>query len=313
MRKILLIILAPLILLLLISFSNSLNLKNAFAQTAGHVVISEIQIGGSTSNDEFIELYNPTDSEVDLTDWEILRKTALGTEFTLIATLSGNIQSHGYFLIAHSEYDGAVSSDQQYSENPLAANNTVLLKDNLGADVDKVGMGAAVDFEGTDSASSPANNRSIERKAFSQSSSSDMIAGGLHENSGNGEDSDDNSLDFILRPTNSGTDPQNTSSPTENPSESTPTETPTPTDETTPTPTLSPTDDPSPTSTATPTLTSAPTEEPTPTEIVTPTPTPTATPSKVKLLGFFPLSRTVCYLDFSRGFFVFPRISCITL
>ena len=44
---------------------------NVFSATASHVVISEIQIAGGNSNDEFVELYNPTNASVNLTGWRL--------------------------------------------------------------------------------------------------------------------------------------------------------------------------------------------------------------------------------------------------
>lgn len=265
-----------------------------FSAMATHVVISEVQVGGGTSTDEFIELYNPTNAEVDLTGWELLRKTASGEEFTSLVTLSGTVPAHGFFLVAHSDYDGSVTEDVTYSDTSLSANNTLLLEDEENVSVDKVGMGTALDFEGTGTASSPANERSIERKALPESVANDMVSGGAHNLLGNGEDSDDNDVDFVLRPAASGTEPQNTSStaevPTATPSPTasatptataTPTSTPTPTQSSTPTPTVTSSPTPTPTATPSPTSTASPTPSPTMTPSPTPTPTttPTVTPS----------------------------------
>ncbi len=305
MRRILPII-AALFILLYVFLLNRNNTSLVSAELASHVVISEIQISGggdtSVTTDEFVELYNPTGSSVDLTGWHLMRKTSGGVDPILVATLSGSIASHGFFLIAHTNYDGAVNENQTYDSENIASNNTVILhSDGLG-DVDKVGMGTASDFEGTDQTSSPANNRSIERKAFASSLLTDMVNGGAHALAGNGEDSDDNAADFVYRTTVQGADPQNASSPIETPTEVTPsvtptpseepTQTPTPTEEltSTPTPTVESTSTPTPTEepTNTPTPTSEPTQtptsSPTPTEILEPTSTPTASPTPTEEL-----------------------------
>lgn len=252
-----------------------------FSEVAGHIVISEIQVGGGVADDEFVELYNPTASNVDMTGWRLTRKTSTGTQSNLVSSISGTISSHGYFLIAHPDYDGSATEDMVYSAttSALAANNTVLLYSDAGTTtVDKVGMGTATDNE-TATTSNPANNGSIERKPGESNSSG-----------GNGEDTDNNSNDFALRTTS---EPQNSSSATEEPASPTPTGTVTPTSTEsptesptgspteTPTPTLEPSPTESPTSTPSPTLTPTltPTETPTPTLEPTESPTPTLTPT----------------------------------
>ena len=69
------------------------------------VVINEIQI--SPINERFIELYNPDNSDTDLTGWYIQRKTATGASFSSLVTstqLNNKIiKSKGYFLISRSQ------------------------------------------------------------------------------------------------------------------------------------------------------------------------------------------------------------------
>src|SRR3990170_744141 len=72
---------------------------------ASHIVISEIQVGGSVANDEFVELYNPTGDAVDLTGWRLRKEGP--SPLNLVLSMSGVIAPHGYFLIAHPAYDTA--------------------------------------------------------------------------------------------------------------------------------------------------------------------------------------------------------------
>ncbi|OGM24143.1 hypothetical protein A2715_01430 [Candidatus Woesebacteria bacterium RIFCSPHIGHO2_01_FULL_39_32] len=191
--------------------------KNTYS-LANHIVISEVQVGGSVAGDEFVELYNPTNVYVNISGWRLTRKTSSGIQYPLVSNLSGLIAPYGYILITPpSEYDGGVSADITYSisDERITADNTVLLYSDAGKTiVDKVGMGIATDFE-TAATSSPSNNSSIERKAKVSSDATSMGVGGSDELEGNGQDSFNNLNDFIIRTTSN---PQNSSSATETPS-----------------------------------------------------------------------------------------------
>lgn len=271
---------------------------------ATHLVISQVQIHGiSLAGDEFVELYNPTGSSVDMTGWKLKKKTSGGTESNLVASLSGALPSHKYFLITSPTYTGSATSDMGYSatSSAIASDNTVLLYNSTdtGA-VDKVGMGTAADFENT-AIGNPADGGSVERK--------------LDDTSGHGTDTDNNSLDFSLlnvsTPRNSLTivsTPTPTATPTATPT-STPTVTPTVT------PTATPTSTPTVTPTATPT--STPTSSPTATPTATPSPTPTSTPHGGPIVGVFdfPTIRIECRIQYTvvqHGWFfaIFPKITC---
>ena len=279
-------VLTILVSILALFLLNSKNPNQVFSDTADYIVISEVQIGGGTADDEFVELYNPTSTSVNLSGWRLTRKTSGGTQSNLVASISGNIASHGYFLIAHPDYDGSVAEDLVYSatSSAMAANNTVLLYSDAEVTlVDKVGMGTATDVE-TTATLNPSTDGSAERKAHSSSTSESMGSGGADETHGNGEDTNNNLNDFVTRTTS---DPQNSLSTTETPPAETPTATLTPTETTTPTTEPTPTSEPTatltptlePTSTEEPSPTLTPTIEPTVTESLTPTLTPTLEPS----------------------------------
>lgn len=241
------------------------NVPNAKAEQADHIVISEVQIGivGASTN-EFVELYNPTENDIDLSNWKLTRKTGGGVESDLVSTLSGTIKSHGYFLITHpAGYDGSVSADAVYSqENSIGADNTILIyKDSGSTLIDKLGFNSSSDFE-EETETSPSAGTSRERRATGSSTSTSMAVGGVDEFRGNGEDTDNNADDFVAR---SIPQPQNSLSSIEPALIQTPTESPTetPTATHSPTPTITPTQTPTPTTT----------QSPTPTATVTPTPT----------------------------------------
>lgn len=291
MRKIFLLIVPLFVIGIFLTLSFFPNIS--VLSLSNHVVISEIQIAGDgadAANDEFVELYNPTSSDIVMTNWRLTRQNSGGTEANLVEDLDGTIPANGYFLIGHGTgYNGATALNVNYSaaSNALTNSYTVLLYSDAGVTlVDKVGFGMATDPEGTAFATNPAANGSIERKASSTSTSETM--GGSEATAGNGEDSDNNSVDFVTRTVS---DPQNASSTAEIPAITpTPTVTPTPsvTPPITPTPTPTVTLTPTPSDTPTPTETPTPTNTPTGTLTQTPTETPTLTPSLTPTLTLTP-------------------------
>lgn len=186
---------------------------------ATQVVISEVQIKGDGRNindDEFVELYNPTSTQIVMDRWRLTRKNSAGSQENLVLILSGTIPAFRHFLIVDGDgYNGSVSGDALYSapHNALTNNYTVLLYSDAGTLVDKVGFGVPSDSETTPFSSNPSNNGSIERKAYSSSTEISMTSG-PDATMGNGYDTDNNSNDFVTRTTS---DPQNTASSPEMP------------------------------------------------------------------------------------------------
>ncbi|MDP2790023.1 MAG: lamin tail domain-containing protein [bacterium] len=172
------------------------------AAPATHVVISEIKISGPSgfSTDEFVELYNPTDSPVDITGWQLVKRTVSGATYPLVDSIEAlTIAAHGYMLIAHpTGYTGVIVPDARYSTtNSLSPDNSLELVSSAGI-VDLVGWGKVTHFEGA-VALTPGSAKSIERKALSSSTLVDLVDGGADVFRGNGEDTDHNDADFVSR------------------------------------------------------------------------------------------------------------------
>jgi predicted extracellular nuclease len=212
-------------------------------------VISEFRTRGPNgASDEFIELYNNSDSLVDVSGWKIRGSNNAGSISTRLTINNGTIiPARGHFLATNGSangYSGSVPGDQSYTSGITNDGGIAITLPN-DAVVDQVGMSSGSAFiEGMNLAPLPSDaNQSYERKP-----------GGF---SGSTQDTNDNFNDFqLLTPS----DPQNLSS--------NPTPGPTPT----PTPTPSPTETPTPTPTPTVTPTPGPTATPTPTPNPTPTP-----------------------------------------
>jgi len=106
----------------------------AYAQTnPGHVVINEVDINppgdDSASINEWVELYNPTDSEINLGGWEIASTTVLKKTMTILA---GTTIQPGQFLTY--SYQSVWFTDSNESvelrdENGIVIDKTPLLSD----------------------------------------------------------------------------------------------------------------------------------------------------------------------------------------
>lgn len=114
------------------------------------ILINQIMIErDSGAKHEFIELYNPNDYQVNLSGFNLKKKTSSGNESNLISVknFQGIIKAKSYFLISSSEFCQQIACDLQYSTSAsLAKNNTILLYDSEKNISDKLGWGESQDF-----------------------------------------------------------------------------------------------------------------------------------------------------------------------
>lgn len=236
------------------------------------LVISQIQVSGDGgANDEFIELYNPTDLPVSINGWSLQYKSATGI-FPLTSKKNlpdVTIPAKSYFLIAGSSYNGTVAADLVHSSFSLSgatSGGTIFLVSSTLAltvgdateVVDKVAYGDSVtNFPEMLNAPLPPQEKVLLRSA----------------------DTDNNSLDFSVTdpaPHNLLFVPAPAPNPTPSPS---PTPAPDPTPTPTPSPDPNPAPDPSPTPTPSPDPAPTPSPDPTPTPDPSPSPDPTPAPT----------------------------------
>ena len=167
------------------------------AQSGTSVVINEFRTRGpSGGNDEFVELFNPTASPVNISGWKIRGSNASGTVGDRATVPTATVLGAGcYFLATNSAasgYSGAVAGNVTYATG-ITDDGGVALTRGDNSIVDQVGMSAGSAFgEGTRLASFGATNSD---RAYARTPP--------------GIDSGDNAADFVMT---SPSGPQNLAS-----------------------------------------------------------------------------------------------------
>ena len=81
-------------------------------EAATYVVISQIYGGGGNSGarykNDFIELYNPTNQDIDLNGWQIQYASKTGSFGSNNTNLEGRIKAHSYYLIQQAAGNGGI-------------------------------------------------------------------------------------------------------------------------------------------------------------------------------------------------------------
>lgn len=180
----------------------------AKAEWANHVVISEVQITGGPgkTNNDFIELYNPTEAAINLRGYRLVKRTKTGTSDSLIKSWTEDafIPAHGFYLWANSDYTDISVTPDVITTASIANDNGIALRfgpNDTGEITDSLGWGNCQNlFIETNTTSTlpvnPGTNQSLERKPGGEN--------------GNGEDTNDNYNDFFLQ---ISPNPQNSQSP----------------------------------------------------------------------------------------------------
>ncbi|MFB7138418.1 DNA/RNA non-specific endonuclease [Gottfriedia sp. NPDC056225] len=198
------------------AFGNLFN-KPAQAAVGTHVVISEVYGGGGNSGssykNDYIELYNPTDSSVSLSGWSIQYASSTGT-FSSITNLTGTISSHQYYLIKEASGGGGTvdlpTSDVTGTINLSASSGKVALA-NVTTSVSGSTSSNVVDFVGFGSANDSETSPTGTLSATTSTERKDNN-GGTTQGNGNGWDTNNNANDFVIT---SSLLPQNSSSAAE--------------------------------------------------------------------------------------------------
>ncbi|MEI6588136.1 MAG: lamin tail domain-containing protein [Candidatus Moraniibacteriota bacterium] len=170
--------------------------KNCLAEDSiSHLIINEIQISGGTGKTEndFVEIYNPTNASINLKGYRLVKRTKTGTTDTSIKSWASDTQiiSKDYHLWANSKdgFADNLKADSATAQTISNDNGIALRKgsEDTGEIIDSVGWGNCQNIfvEKTVFPQNPLANKSLERTEH--------------------KDSNDNSSDFSVQETPSPT------------------------------------------------------------------------------------------------------------
>lgn len=111
------------------------------------VIFSEVLLGtSSSSSQEFIEIYNPTATDLDLAGWHVQYVSATKTDWSSLTrniALTGTLKAGDYYLLASSGYLSD-KANLSYSSTLSQAGGHLRILDINNATQDQIGWGNAV-------------------------------------------------------------------------------------------------------------------------------------------------------------------------
>ena len=132
------------------------------------ILITEVQIKGEEPNFDFIELYNPNTTSIDVSGFQLKKRSSEGGEYSIRVFPEGSaIFPKDYFLWINSEY---ASFSQVFpdisSSQTLAKDNSIALLDGNKNKIDSLAWGSGSDpyLEGIAFLQNPEENQSLGRK-----------------------------------------------------------------------------------------------------------------------------------------------------
>src|SRR5690606_25406087 len=116
---------------------------------ADHLVISEIQTGLSgtgNSQKDFIEIYNPTDSDIDLDGYHLVKRTKSATTDTTIKSRTSTtiVPANNFYLWVNSNYTDLANMADVTTTQSIADDNAIALRqggEDTGTIIDAVAWG----------------------------------------------------------------------------------------------------------------------------------------------------------------------------
>ena len=173
-----------------------------------HILISQIQITGGkgkTDND-FVEIYNPTSQQFNLKGYRLVKRTQTNTSDTLIKswTVDTFIPALGFYLWANSNFADISALPDSTTSETLSNDNGIAIRygsNDTGAVIDSVAWGKAQNTFATSSVAftsnpfplNPSAGQSLLRKSWQNGA---CFSASLDSAIGNGCDTGNNVADF---------------------------------------------------------------------------------------------------------------------
>jgi len=105
------------------------------------ILITEVQTGSANSaSEEFVEIYNTTNQDLDISGWGLYYKSAAGSSWSKKATVTDGSKLQGdefWTFVAN------IEGDTQYSSGLSQSGGSVQLRDGSGNVMDQFGWGSA--------------------------------------------------------------------------------------------------------------------------------------------------------------------------
>lgn len=143
-----------------------------------HLIISAVQITGGTgkTQEDFIELFNPTTTPFDLNGYRLVKRTAMGTTDSVIKAWSEEtiVQARHFYLWANSGFTALSIASDADSSATLADNNGIALRygeNDVGEILDSLTWGSTANGFIDNSLENPGANESLIKANLFEDSS----------------------------------------------------------------------------------------------------------------------------------------------
>jgi hypothetical protein len=160
------------------------------AGAQGKIYISQVQITGgkNNANRDFVELFNPNSSSVNLKGYRLVKRSANSKSDVLVKSWSKDafIPAKSFYLWANSGFTAIAAKPDVTSSATISDNNGVALRfgaADSGAVIDSLSWGKTGNGFTNVSAVNPGANRALVRKDFFAPASEYVLAQSFPRNS----------------------------------------------------------------------------------------------------------------------------------